>query len=334
ADRPDLGRDAVAAAVAGWWADALEQAVVDAGGVAAAQRAEGAWWHTDAGAAVRAEPLVALTTRAAAGRPLGRLAAEALPLTGVRVLDLTRVLAGPVCTGFLAAWGADVLRIDPPDFDEVPAVVPVTTAGKRTARLDLASAAGREQLLALVAEADIVVHGYRSDALAKLGAGPERWCEVRPDLVEVALDAYGWTGPWRHRRGFDSLVQHTSGITAIGQAAAGAERPVPMPCQALDHGCGWLLGASAVAGLARRARTGAGTSARVSLARLASWLVDQPCSGDPQRPAPTLDDLGPYLTVAPTAWGPLRRLAWPGRLGDLLPAMGRSVPIGAGAARW
>jgi crotonobetainyl-CoA:carnitine CoA-transferase CaiB-like acyl-CoA transferase len=286
---------------------------------------------------VASEPLVETSPEGAAGSapPLGpQQGPEALPFEGVRVLDLTRVLAGPTCTGFLAAWGADVLRLDPPSFDEVAALVPITAAGKRAARLDLASDAGREATRALVAQADVVVHGYRPGALEALGLGSASLHELRPGLVEVTLDAYGFSGAWTGRRGFDSLVQHTVGITALTQAALGAERPVALPCQALDHGAGWLMAAAVAKGLTRRCLEGRGSRARTSLARVARALLDQPHDQDPERPTPTLRDVEAFSAVAETEWGRLRRLTWPGVVRGQSPRLGRAAALGSGRAAW
>jgi len=302
-------RDAVAAAVAGWGADALEAAVVEAGGAAAALRSADEWDRHPQGRAVAAEPLVQVETTATVdGRPAP--GPPDRPLAGVRVLDLTRVLAGPVATRLLAGWGADVLRIDPPGWDE-PAVVPEVTLGKRCARLDLATDAGRDRFLGLLASADVLVHGYRSDALDGLGLGIGVRSDARPGLVDVSLDAYGWTGPWARRRGFDSLVQMSSGIAATGMAVTGADHPVPLPVQALDMAAGYLLAASALTGLARRRADGHGTRWCTSLARVSRALVDAGTTdrlvGDGIDPAPPDPD-GP---VEHTAWGDARRLPPP-----------------------
>jgi crotonobetainyl-CoA:carnitine CoA-transferase CaiB-like acyl-CoA transferase len=130
------------------------------------------------------------------------------------VLDMTRVIAGPVCTKFLAAYGAQVLRLDPPGFAEVPALLPETTAGKRTAALDLRADADRGLFENLVAGADVLVTGLRADALARLDYGDEALTAINPALIVASLDAYGWDGPWRDRRGFDSLVAITRGFRA------------------------------------------------------------------------------------------------------------------------
>src|SRR5262249_18273826 len=155
------------------------------------------------GQAVAAEPLVRVEATDAAPAPTWTVP-EARPLQGVRVLDLTRVLAGPVGTRFLAGFGANVLRIDPLSWAE-PGVVPEGTLGKRWAHLDLRADADRATFERLLREADVLVHGYRCDALARLGWPAERRRALRPGLVDVALDAYGWNGPWCARRGFDSL---------------------------------------------------------------------------------------------------------------------------------
>ena len=200
------------------------------------------------------------------------------PLAGVKVLDLTRVLAGPAATRFLAGYGADVLRIDPPDWNE-PAIEPEVTLGKRCARLDLRQASDRSRFELLISEADLFIHGYRPEALDALGYGEDIRRALNPSLVDVRLDAYGWSGPWRSRRGFDSLVQMSTGIAAAGRAWCGGDKPVPLPVQALDHATGYLMAAAAVHGLALRLSRGQATSAGLSLARTAALLMGTPRQG-------------------------------------------------------
>ena len=267
-------RQAVAAAVARWKAEDLETAIVVNQGCAAAMRSRSQWRTHPQGQAVDREPLIDACVTADFGRPPG-LTSPLRPLQGVRILDLTRVLAGPVATRFLAGLGADVLRIDPPAWDE-PAVVPDVTLGKRCARLDLRAADGRATFLKLLQQADVLVHGYRSNALDNLGLDARLRREVRPGLVDISLDAYGWTGPWRHRRGFDSLVQMSVGIADAGMRTLGQDRPTPLPVQALDHATGYLMAAAAVRGLTERLKTGRGFEARTSLARVAELLASAP----------------------------------------------------------
>jgi crotonobetainyl-CoA:carnitine CoA-transferase CaiB-like acyl-CoA transferase len=296
-------REAVATAVRRWTRDALEEAVVGAGGCAAAMRSETDWAAHPQGAAVAAEPLVGWTEQAG-GAEVDWRPDPSRPLLGLRVLDLTRVLAGPVATRFLAGFGAEVLRIDPLDWDE-PGVVPDVVLGKSCARLDLRSAEGKRRLETLLQGADILVHGYRPGALAGLGFDEGRRRALRPGLVEVCLDAYGWTGPWSGRRGFDSLVQMSSGIAETGMRRSGADKPVPLPVQALDHATGYIMAAAAIRGVTQRLRTGAGSFARASLARTAALLTSLPRTEPGDFPKLGAVDLAAEIET--TSWGAARR---------------------------
>ncbi|MES2185095.1 MAG: CoA transferase [Pseudomonadota bacterium] len=305
-------RQGMAGATAGWTKLALETAVVGAGGCAAAMHTQEEWARHPQGQALAAEPLVHWAATDAA-RCSGWAPRADRPLAGLRVLDLTRVLAGPVGSRFLAGYGAEVLRIDPPDWDE-PGVVPEVTLGKRCARLDLRSPAGRAVLEELLSSADVLLHGYRGDALERLGLGTAWRRRVAPGLVDVCHDAYGWSGPWALRRGFDSLVQMSCGIAHAGMAWRGAttpvQAPVPLPVQALDQATGYLVAAAAVRGLTRRLQAGTGQQARLSLARTAAFLVEQGrADAEPAFAPESGADLAPGIEA--TAWGDARRVAWP-----------------------
>lgn len=299
----------VAAAVAQRGGDELEQAIVDAGGCAAAMRSAAAWAAHPHGAVVALEPAIRWADPAdpaadpAAGGGGGQtidlapISGHRQPLHGVKVLDLTRVIAGPVCTRFLAAHGATVLRLDPPGFAEVAALLPETTAGKRTAWLDLADPRRRARFLELVAEAHVLVHGLRPGAMEGLGLGDDELRAANPTLVTARLDAYGWEGPWAGRRGFDSLVQMSCGIAAAGMAAAGAAKPTPLPAQALDHGAGHLLAAAVASALA----DGRPADIRASLVGVANLLTSLPDPDGMASPKPTW---GPSDRVErDTEWG-------------------------------
>ncbi len=302
---PDADRPAMAAAVAAHPADATEAAVLAAGGCAATMRSAAAWAAHPQGRALAAEPLLHREDGPPVP-PLRHAVDPARPLAGLRVLDLTRVLAGPAATRFLAGYGAEVLRLDPPFWVE-PALEPEMTVGKRPAALDARDPADRDRLRTLLAGADILVHGYRPGALEGLGLGAAERRRLNPALIDVSLDAYGWSGPWAARRGFDSLVQMSAGIAEAGMRWAGADRPTPLPVQALDHATGYILAAAALRALARRARTGAGTTARASLARTAGLLT--PAGAQPPLAPRTPDDDDP--APEPTAWGPAHRLRPP-----------------------
>lgn len=303
-----VDRSGMASKVAAWNAAELEQAIIDEGGCAAQMRTWPAWQAHPQGLAANAEALVQRQIGASTtDKPW--LGSTARPLAGLKVLDLTRVLAGPVASRFLAGLGADVLRIDPPTWNE-PGVVPEMTLGKRCARLDLKSAQGRQVFESLLKDADIVFHGYRADALEQLGYSATALQTLAPGLIDVSLNAYGWSGPWRNRRGFDSLVQMSSGIAAAGMTWKQADKPVPLPLQALDHATGYLMAASAIQALCERLKSGRGGSAQLSLARTAKLLVD--AGQVPEQPALRAEqpsDQG--LVVEQTAWGPAHRLLAP-----------------------
>jgi len=303
-------RVAVADAVARWSVENLESAIVDAGGVAASMRPISEWDNHPQGMAVAREPLVHTERSSIPSQIETGEIDPTRPLAGVRVLDLTRVLAGPIATRLLAGWGADVLRIDPPGWDE-PGVVPEVTLGKRCARLDLTTATARNRFLRLLDSADVLVHGYRPGALERLGLGHDIRRAAGPGLIDVSLDAYGWTGPWATRRGFDSLVQMSSGIAHAGMVAASVDRPAPLPVQALDHATGYLMAACALSGLAERRGDGRGSLWRTSLAAMARLLVDTGVATSIEGEG--IHPVGPEASapVEHSVWGDARRLPPP-----------------------
>ncbi|QAX30798.1 CoA transferase [Leisingera sp. NJS204] len=302
-------RAAVAIAVKQWQASHLENEIVNAGGVAAAMRSRAAWLTHPQGLSVAAEPLILWQSpRVIQLRERPKATAER-PLAGLKVLDLTRVLAGPVSTRTLAGFGADVLRIDPPGWDE-PGVITDVALGKRMASLDLRNTVDRQQFEALLSKADVLVHGYRPGALDGLGYGADARRRIAPNAVEASLDAYGWTGPWAQRRGFDSLVQMSAGIADTGRVQAKADDPHPLPVQALDHATGYLMAAAVLSALATAAQKAAVPAAHLSLARTAELLGGmQKCSKGPYVVKPAHSDF--TQEIENSGWGPGRRLAAP-----------------------
>jgi hypothetical protein len=294
-------RAAMAIEVAQWAKSDLEQAVIDAGGCAAEMRSWAQWQTHPQGLAVNAEPLIRFSAdNGEHAKPWRGSVAQ--PLAGIKVLDLTRVLAGPIASRFLAGLGADVLRIDPPTWNE-PGVVPEVTLGKRCARLDLHDKTDRMTFECLLKDADILLHGYRADALEKLGYGVAVRQQLAPGLIDVCLNAYGWSGPWQNRRGFDSLVQMSSGIAEAGMQWKKANQPTPLPVQALDHATGYLMAAATITLLGR------GGSARLSLARTAKLLIEHGAGTD--EPLRAEDDNDQGLLIEQTPWGPTHRLKVP-----------------------
>ena len=200
-----------------------------------------------------------------------KLAAADRPLAGLRVLDLTRIIAGPVCGRTLAVHGADVLLVTASHLPSIRSLVIDTGRGKLSASIDLREASGRETLTALLRDADIFVQGYRPGAIAGHGFSPQDAARIRPGIIYVSLCAYGQEGPWADRRGFDSLVQNASGLNDEEAYAFGAREPQatprPLPAQVLDHATGYLLAFAAMAALKRRMAEGGSWHVRLSLAQ-------------------------------------------------------------------
>lgn len=261
--------DAVRERLAGMAAAEVEDLVTAAGGIAAAVRTEGEWARHPHGRLVGAQPLLDVTARGP-GPARRRDRPAGAPLAGVRVLDLTRVVAGPVATRTLALWGADVLRVDPPGLPEIGWQHLDTGAGKRSTVLDVRSARFAE----LAAGADVLVHGYRPGALPLAPV-----LEANQGLVVASLSAWGGPGPWAGRRGFDSIVQAASGIAMV--ESPDGERPGALPAQALDHTAGYLLAGAVAVLVERRRRTGVGWSVSTSLARVAQALLGADRGGEP-----------------------------------------------------
>jgi len=257
-------RDVVTKTVAGRIAREVEHAVVSAGGAAAELRSPEDWAAHPQGEAVASLPLVDLS-------PIGEAPKRTLfysdrPLGGVRVLELTHVLAGPVAGRVLAAHGADVLHVGAAHLPRVEALVRDTGQGKRSTFVSLDTEGGRARLKKLISRADVLVQSFRPGALERIGFGPSELAELRPGLVIADLSAYGWEGPWARRRGFDSLVQMSNGI------AWGSDAPSPLPVQALDHGTGWLAAAAIMTAVRRQVTDGGTWRVRLSLAGTGRWL--------------------------------------------------------------
>lgn len=301
----DANREHVKMAAADWASNDLEAAIVGAGGVAAAMRSRDEWQKHPQGQAVTSEPLITWGD-AREGKMRSWRGTKERPLNGLRILDLTRVLAGPVSTRTLAGFGAEVLRIDPPGWDE-PNVVPDITLGKRCCFLSLDRPAARQIFEELLAGADLLVHGYRPGALDGLGYGEVVREQIAPGLMEVSLSAYGWTGPWSKRRGFDSLVQMSCGIANAGMCWANKDQPTPLPVQALDHATGYLMAAAAIRAISMAASGKGLRNARLSLARTAELLMANPQSAEgTQSRIPASAD---FLDAKEnTPWGQAHRL--------------------------
>lgn len=321
----------LAPAVEQWDGPALEDALMETGACGALARSEQEWEQHPQAAAIKLLPLLEIVRIGdAAPEPL---AAAARPLSDIRVLDLTRVLAGPTCARTLAEHGADVLKIAAPHLPDSGWLEFDTGLGKLSAYLDIREPKGAATLRELAQTADVFSQSYRPGALEHYGFGPEKLAALRPGIICVELSAWGREGPWRSRRGFDTIVQ-----TATGMAASGdGNKPQLMPVSAIDYVSGYLMAFGAMVALARRATEGGSWLVRVSLARTGRWIVDL---GLVAALAETSNDLADeeidhLVTQTVTPAGNLRHLAPIVQMSETKPYWARpAVPLGTHPPQW
>jgi crotonobetainyl-CoA:carnitine CoA-transferase CaiB-like acyl-CoA transferase len=332
-------REAVRKAVAGWDALELEEAIIAAKGAGGMVRTVDEWAKHPQAAAIASLPLMEIVKIGAS--PPEPLPAGDRPLSGIRVLDLTRVLAGPTGARTLAEHGADVLKITAAHLPNIGYQEYDTGHGKLSANLDLRQAKDLETLRGLIRDGDVFSQGYRPGTLGDRGLSPEMLAQLRPGIVYVTLCAFGHVGPWASRRGFDTVVQTVSGITSRqGELFPGAE-PGPQfyPVSAIDYLTGYLMAFGAMVALARRAREGGSWLVRISLAQTGRWLV-----GRGEVPEPELEDvpsefapveLERWTMTSDTPMGQLGHLRPVVRLSETPPRWGRpAVPLGHHEAVW
>lgn len=325
-------RDAVAAAMLTRDAVAFETEAAAAGLAVSAMRDFAAWDAHPQSRAVPTQDLIAITRIGdAAPQPLPE---GPRPLSGIRVLELVRVIAGPVGGRTLAAHGADVMNITAAHLPSVETLD--VNRGKLSARLDLRQSADHATLERLITQSHVFVQGYRPGAIAGLGFGPQRAASLRPGLVYATLSAYGPAGPWSGRHGFDSLVQTASGFNAAEAEAFGQAAPRPLPAQALDHATGYLLATGIMAALHRQATIGGSWHVEVSLARTAHWLRSLGRVSDGfSAPAQTEADIADLFETTASPFGAIRALRHAAQLSETNPHWTRpSVPLGTHAASW
>src|SRR6266851_2545017 len=326
-------RTAVQRALDGWQAEKFETAAAEAGLVVTACRSFAEWDAHPQGRAIARLPLFSIDQIGdAPARPMG---AADRPLAGIKVLDLTRIIAGPVCGRTLAAHGADVLLVT---ASHLPAMAPLvidTGRGKLSTAIDLREGRGRETLAALLRKADVFVQGYRPSAIAAFGFGPQEAARIRPGIVYVSLCAYGHEGPWAGRRGFDSLVQTASGFNAAEAEAFGASEPKPLPAQVLDHATGYLMAFAAISALARRAERGGSWHVRTSLAQTGLWLRQLGRLDGLACPDPGFDDVRDRLEETVSGFGRLTAVRHAAVMTQTPPHWARpTVPLGTDAPAW
>jgi crotonobetainyl-CoA:carnitine CoA-transferase CaiB-like acyl-CoA transferase len=327
-------RDNVQAALMQWEAEAFETTAYAAGGVVAMMRPYDEWRATPHAKALAQLPLISIEKIGeAAPKPWPK---GDRPLAGIRVLDLSRVIAGPVAGRTLAAHGADVLLISGPDLPDIPWLSIDNGRGKLSSFVELKSERGRATMRELLAEADIFSQGYRPRALAALGFAPDDAARIDPGIVYVTLSAYGHAGPWAERRGFDSLVQTATGFNHAEGQAAGVDGPKELPAQMLDHATGYFMAFGAMMAKARQAREGGSWHVRVSLAQTGRWLWNLGRLADglktPDFPG---DAVKPFIEELASGYGALHSTR-PSAILSKTPAFWArpSMPLGSHPPHW
>src|ERR1700682_2006523 len=327
-------RDEVQAALMQWDGEAFETAAYAGGCVVALMRSHEQWSATPHAKALAELPLISIEKIGdAAPKPCP---AGDLPLAGIRVLDLSRVIAGPVAGRTLAAHGADVLLISGPDLPAIPWLTIDTGRGKLTSFVELRSEQGREVLRNLLAQADIFSRGYRPHAIAGLGFAPEEAAKINPGLVEVTRSAYGSAGPWAQRRGFDSLVKTATGFNHAEGQAAGVDGPKELPAQMLDHATGYLMAFGAMMAKARQSREGGSWHVRVSLAQTGRWLWNLGRVADGFKAEDLKGDaVRPFVEEMQSGFGALRAVRHSAMLSKTPAFWARpAMPLGSHTPQW
>jgi crotonobetainyl-CoA:carnitine CoA-transferase CaiB-like acyl-CoA transferase len=327
-------KEAIAVALRKWDAANLENTLVAADLCCTMTRGNAEWEASAHAAAVDELPLLEISKIADSDpQPLPE---GDRPLSGIRALDLTRVLAGPTCGRTLAEHGADVMRISGPHLPFHKSLVMDTGHGKLAAHVDLRDEAGTESLRNLVRGADVFTQGYRPGTLAKRGFSPGDLAALRPGIVYVSLCAYGREGPWRDRRGYDTLLQNATGIC---DEEGGDGPPRHMPVSLLDYASGYLMAFGAMTALGRRAREGGSYHVQLSLCQTAHWLkgLGRVAASENARslPDPTAEDVTDLLMESDTPFGRLVHLGPMLQLSETKPHWARPVvPLGTHDPVW
>ena len=327
-------RDEVQAALMQWDAEAFETAAYAAGGVVAMMRSHQEWSDLPHARRLAALPPVSIEKIGeAAPKPWP---AGDRPLAGLRVLDLSRVIAAPVAGRTLAVHGADVLLISGPDLPAIPWLTIDTGRGKLTSFVELKSEPGRQVLRGLLADADIFSQGYRPRAIASLGFSAQDAAKINPGIVYVSLSAYGDAGPWSERRGFDSLVQTSTGFNHAEGQAAGVDGPKELPAQMLDHATGYLMAFGAMLAKARQAHEGGSWHVRVSLAQTGRWLWNLGRVADGFKTEDLKGDaVAPFVEEAASGFGPLRAISHSAVMSKTPAYWARpAMPLGSHPPQW
>lgn len=322
-------REGMSRAIAGWDAEDLDAAIAGAGACGGIVRAQDEWRAHPQGQALAAQAVVEIEKIADSDpEPFPQ---DGPPLAGLKVLDLTRVLAGPVAARSLAEQGAEVLMVAARHLPQFKKFVIDLSPGKRSCFLDLNRDAEAERLRDLVREADVFSQGYRPGVLEARGFGPEALAALRPGLIYTSINCYGQQGPFADRAGWEQVAQTVSGI-----CHANAEEPELLPVPVCDYTTGYLGVYGTLLALARRAREGGSYHVKVSLCQTAMFLTDQPRRADPTAARPlSAEEVAPLQVESETSYGRIRQLGPVIRYGQTQGRWNRPSPaLGGDEAVW
>ena len=322
--------EGVSSAVAKWNADDLDEAIARAQACGGIARTNAEWLAHPQGQYLAARPLVEIE-KIGDSAPEPWRAAER-PLSGVRVLDLTRILAGPVAARTLAEHGAEVLMVAAPHLPQAAEHVRDTSHGKRSCFLDLAQPEQAAQLKTLVRGADVFSQGYRPGALDARGFGAQELAQLRPGLIYLSINCYGSGGPFAQRAGWEQVAQAVTGICRDN----GRDRPALIYEAACDWTTGYLGAYGVLLALARRAREGGSYHVRVSLCQAGMFIYRQgKVAPDPVAGGPAPEEIEALQIFAQTAYGPMRFLKPVLQLSETPTRWERPTPkFGADEPRW
>lgn len=322
--------ESVAKAVAKWNAMDLEAAIDEHKVCGGMVRSNAEWLAEEHGKVLAAKPIVEIIK-------IGDSVPEAMPagdrpLSGIRVLDLTRILAGPTAARTLAEHGADVLAVTAEGLPQIPHAVVDTNHGKRSTYLDLKDAGDNARLKELVRDADVFSQGYRPGTIGTLGFSPEELAEVRPGIVYASISCYGADGPFSHRAGWEQVAQTMTGLCHEGTP----DRPQLLPAAANDYTTGYLAAYGILLALARRATEGGSYHVRVSLCQSGMFIYRQ---GDVGYQKHGMDlsaaELNELLVESRPVAGPLRHLGPVVRMSETQPFWDKPTPVlGGNKAEW
>jgi crotonobetainyl-CoA:carnitine CoA-transferase CaiB-like acyl-CoA transferase len=322
--------EAVAKAVAQWDSHDLEEAVAAARACGSIVRSNAEWLEHPHGKVLASRALVDIE-KIGESDPMPFPKGER-PLSGIRGLDLTRILAGPIAARTLAEHGADVLMVTARHLPQVPEHVMDTSHGKRSCFLDLTKTDDVATIKKLVKSADVFSQGYRPGIMDKHGLTPEQLAKERPGIIYLSISAYGHGGPFSNRGGWEQIAQCSTGICLDN----GDERPKLLPASACDYTTGYNGAYGVLLALARRAREGGSYHVRVSLCRSGMYIYRQ---GKVQYPKSDMTlsqaELNSIMVESKTGHGTLRHLAPVLRLSETKPYWDKTTPLlGSSAPAW